>query len=101
MERSLIQKEVYSYISKEEGHTMPHRATGEALGLVRRWKDQGKSRAQNLHCVFHGTDNAGQGNSLGLACLSNVGMLQAAGAVSRYRYLALSDLAQGKYWLGV
>lgn len=80
---------------------MPQRAKGEAPGLVRRWKDQGKSRAQNLHCVFHGTGNAGQGNSLGLACLSNVGMLLATGAVSLYRYLVLSDLAQGKYWLGV
>lgn len=60
-------KNFLTYISQEEGHTTPHRATGRAQGLVRRWKDQGESMAQNLHCVFHGTGKAGQGNSLGLA----------------------------------
>lgn len=61
---------------------MPHRAIGEALGLVRRCKDQGESMAQKLHCVFHGTGKVGQGNSLGLACLSNVGRLWVTGAFS-------------------
>lgn len=62
--------------------------------------------AQNLHCVFHGTGKAGQGNSLGLACLGNVGRLWATGTASHCGHLALGnlalgDLAQGKYWLRV
>lgn len=74
---------------------MPHRAIGEALGLVRRWKDQGESMAQNLHRIFHGTGKAGQGNSLGLACLSKVGRLWVTGAFSSCGYLALGDFDPG------
>ena len=84
-------------------HPGPH---GEAQGLLRgQTQDTGEGMARDFIMLSEGEERQGregQGNWLELASLNGVDGLWAiwVGSLVVW-YMALGDLGQGKYWLGV
>lgn len=78
---------------------MPCRVTWESTRFDREQGKCGRSRIQNLDCVFRENGKPEQGSSLGLAHLNNVGRLWVLKMASSCLYLALGCLRAEEYWL--
>lgn len=80
---------------------MPHGATLEALGTVRRQRVQGEDTGRRVYCGFRGKDQRRLGlANFGLASLKIFRRLWGIGAAPRCVALGPGVMRMGEYWSG-